>query len=101
MNIYAGNRAALESPGGRRRRRQGATRGARSIELGRKTLGGEFAVFRIEQRAEDDDLAGELAMEEIGIVWLDAGTQIGKRKGLHIAGAALELQGHHPWHRAR
>src|SRR3954463_4551842 len=101
MNIHAGYRTAFELPGDRLRRRQRATRCARFVEPRRKPLGGEFSVLRIEQCAADHDLAGEFAAEKLRVVTLDAGTQVGERKGLNIPGATLEIEGQRIRHRAR
>src|SRR2546423_864202 len=101
MNIHAGYRTAFELSGDRVRHRQRATRCARSVEPGRKAFGGEFSVLRIEQCAEDHDLAGEFAAEKFRVVTLDAGTQVGERKGLNIPGATLEIEGQRIRHRAR
>src|SRR5260370_32469827 len=101
VNINAGDRTAFELPGGRRRQGQRATRRSRPIKPGRKTLGGDFSILRIEKCAEDDDLAGEFAMKKIRVVAFNAGEQIGERKRLNIVAATLEIESQCVWHRTR
>src|SRR5258708_8508680 len=100
VNINAGDRTAFELPGGRRRQGQRATRRSRPIKPGRKTLGGDFSILRIEKCAEDDDLAGEFAMKKIRVVAFNAGVQIGERKRLNIVAATLEIESQCVWHRS-
>ncbi len=91
MDIDAGDGAAVVArahPG----RRQGAARRRRFLDAGREALRGELAVLGIEQRAEDHDLVRELALEELLVVFLDAGTQVGQRIGPHVSRAAVEIE---------
>src|SRR5260370_15602849 len=101
VNINAGDRTAFELPGGRRSQGERETRRSRPIKPGRKTLGGDFSILRIEKCAEDDDLAGEFAMEKIRVVAFNAGVQIGERKRLNIVAATLEIESQCVWHRTR
>ena len=41
----------------------------------------DLLVFDVEQRTQQDDLAGEVAAEEVFVALLDAGPQIGDRIG--------------------
>src|SRR4029079_12011870 len=71
-----------------------ATRRTRALDAGRIALGRDAAILDIEDGTEDNDLAVEPAPEIILVVLDGARTQIGKREGRDVVGAALEIKRH-------
>ena len=100
VDVHAGYRIAGEGLAGRRRRQRAAL-GGRTFGRGDKTRRCDFAVLDVEHRADQHDLAVEMAVEEVLVVLLDAGAQIGERKGRNVASAAGEVEGDLAGHGAR
>src|SRR5581483_5194088 len=54
---------------------------------GGEALRGDLAVLDVEHGADQHDLAGEVAAEEIRVVLVEAGVQVGKREGRDVVAA--------------
>ena len=100
VDIDAGDRADPRACDDRRAFGRAARR-ARALDAGRKALRRHAAILDIENGAEDDDLAVEPAPEIILVVLDGARTQVGKREGRDVVGAAFEIQRHRVRHPAR
>ena len=74
------------------RYRQHAALGPSAFWRGCEALRRDLAVFDVEQRPYEDDLAAELALEKFLVVFRHAGMQVGKGIGGDIIGAALEVE---------
>ena len=74
--------------------RQRAARTSGIFRRGRKTLGGDLAIFHVKRRADNHDFAGEIAAEEFLVALFDTGAQISERVGRNPVGAAVEIKRH-------
>ena len=64
----------------------------RTFGRGGKSLGGNLAILDVQQRADQHDLAVEMAAEKVLVALLGASTQVGKREGRYVVGATFEVK---------
>ena len=67
----------------------------------REARRGDFSVLDIEHGADQHDLAVEMTAEEILVILLRAGTQVGEREGRDVTGAGREIERNGVRHGAR
>ncbi len=89
VDIDAGDRVAGELLARDGYRQRAALR-PRAFGGGREALRRDLAVFDVQHRADQHDLAAEMALEEILVVFRRAGVQIGERIRRDVVGAAFE-----------
>ena len=101
MDIDAGDRTAFEAAGDRPLRQVRSAAVAQPSVPRREALRGQAAIFLIQDRSDDHDLAGKFAPEIVLLALAGAQTQVGEGIGRNVVGAAVEIERHRVRHVAR
>jgi hypothetical protein len=95
VDIDPRDRVAGELLAGGRDRQRAALR-PRAFGCGREPLRGDLAVLEVQHRADEHDLAAEMALEELLVAFRRAGIEVGERIGRDVVGAAFKVECEHP-----